>query len=372
MLGKMECSTPTVRQLLGMSSGIIDLASCPRSPWEAQQGYCLQTTSYQHPFNITDFRHLAYGDASAAFWFTVAGAYTAPLRFHPGSQFDYSNTNFILAAYIVEAVSGVPFADYVTSRILKPAQLEQTVFDPSFGLKGVRKGTLQGAGYTVQFGGSDTSQHGTGDGSSNAPTLLVQKSAKRALALSGEGSSAGGAGALQSSAGDMTRWYQTILTKPHLLNLTTAAVQRLLTPTTHIRENIWYGQGIFVMPHPDYPYNTSFMYHPGSFWGYRSLMALKMDRQEPSQSHILAVLANRAIEVVPPEGAGRACQVLDKALGVGLTVPCNDVQSFLLLEMLQLGLGLPAGAALLQNEDLQQIRPCHGSRVSDANLHQGW
>ena len=382
---------------------------CCRSPWEAENGHCLQTNHYQYPFDITDFRRLAEGDLPPAFWLFVAGVYDAPLRFEPSSEFDYSNTNFILAAYIVEVVSGMPFVEYINKRVLQPAQLDQTVYDPSFGFKGIKPGTLQGSGYTVKFAGPEqlsrrnssgsrqssqsNAQHAqsiqrsakqllslndkrfnaiaagaqselpaassTGMDDSAQPTLLVMKSAKRALALSGEGSTAGGAGAMQSSAGDLTKWYQTILNHPEALNLSAAAVERILAPTTHIRQNVWYGQGVFVMPAEGFPYNTSFLYHPGSFWGYRSLMAVQVDRQHVSQSHIIAVLGNRAIETEPPEGSGRACVVENESKELALTVPCADIQSFLLLQMLQLGLGSLADDSLLELEDLQQIKPCH-------------
>lgn len=303
----------------------------------------------------------ANGSCTKMLWFLQA-----PLRFKPGSGFEYSNTNFVLAAYIVEVVSGMPYGEYVTKHILKPAELEDTIYDTSFGFKGVQKGTLQGNGYAVKFVGSGDADHAGLGAGLNQPTELVQGSVKRALALSGEGSGAGGAGAMQSSAADLTKWYQTILTKPDVLNLSIAAVERILAPTTHVRQNTWYGQGIFVMPAEGYPYNTSFMYHPGSFWGYRSLMALKMDEQDASQSQILAVLANRAIETEPPEGSGQACQVRNQDLGIGLTVPCDDIQSFLLVEMLQLGLGLPGSDSLLQSTDLQQVVPCHWESVKGA------
>ena len=290
----------------------------------------------------------------------------APLRFKPGTQFEYSNTNFVLAAYLVEVISGMSYGEYVTKHILEPAELEDTIYDTSFGFKGVQKGTLQGNGYAVKFIGSRDPDHAGLGESGNQPTELVQGSVKRALALSGEGSGAGGAGAMQSSAADLTKWYQTILTKPHVLNLSSAAVERILAPTTHIRKNTWYGQGVFVMPAAGYPYNVSFMYHPGSFWGYRSLMALKMDQQDASQSQILAVLANRAIETEPPEGSGQACQVRNEDLGIGLNVPCADIQSFLLVEMLQLALGLPGTDSLLESIDLQQVMPCHWGSVNRA------
>jgi D-alanyl-D-alanine carboxypeptidase len=43
-----------------------------------------------------------------------------PLDFEPGTRWQYSNTGFVLAAMIVEKVSGIPFFEFVETRILKP------------------------------------------------------------------------------------------------------------------------------------------------------------------------------------------------------------------------------------------------------------
>jgi D-alanyl-D-alanine carboxypeptidase len=43
-----------------------------------------------------------------------------PLDFEPGTQWQYSNTNFVLAALIVEKASGMGYFDFLRSRILKP------------------------------------------------------------------------------------------------------------------------------------------------------------------------------------------------------------------------------------------------------------
>jgi CubicO group peptidase (beta-lactamase class C family) len=42
------------------------------------------------------------------------------LNFAPGAEYGYSNTNYLLAARVVERVSGARFADFVASRILVP------------------------------------------------------------------------------------------------------------------------------------------------------------------------------------------------------------------------------------------------------------
>lgn len=47
-----------------------------------------------------------------------------PLDFDPGTQWQYSNTNFELAALIVQKVSGMPFAEFLRTRVLEPADLQ--------------------------------------------------------------------------------------------------------------------------------------------------------------------------------------------------------------------------------------------------------
>ncbi len=47
-----------------------------------------------------------------------------PLDFDPGTQWQYSNTNFELAALIVQKASGMPFAHFLRTRVLEPAHLE--------------------------------------------------------------------------------------------------------------------------------------------------------------------------------------------------------------------------------------------------------
>ena len=49
------------------------------------------------------------------------------LDFDPGTQWQYSNTNFVLAALIVQKVSGEPFAKFLRDNVLKPAHLEDVL-----------------------------------------------------------------------------------------------------------------------------------------------------------------------------------------------------------------------------------------------------
>ncbi len=50
-----------------------------------------------------------------------------PLDFDPGTQWQYSNTNFVLAALIVEKASGMPYWRFLETRILKPAGLKEAI-----------------------------------------------------------------------------------------------------------------------------------------------------------------------------------------------------------------------------------------------------
>jgi D-alanyl-D-alanine carboxypeptidase len=52
---------------------------------------------------------------------------TKPLDFEPGSQYQYSNTNFNIAGLIVEKVSGEPFWSFLSRRVLKPLGMTQTI-----------------------------------------------------------------------------------------------------------------------------------------------------------------------------------------------------------------------------------------------------
>jgi D-alanyl-D-alanine carboxypeptidase len=47
-----------------------------------------------------------------------------PLDFEPGTQWQYSNTNFVLAGRIVEVVTGHPIFDFITTRIFRPLNMK--------------------------------------------------------------------------------------------------------------------------------------------------------------------------------------------------------------------------------------------------------
>ncbi len=50
-----------------------------------------------------------------------------PLDFEPGTKWQYSNTNFVLAALIVQKVSGIPFWQFLSTRVLHPLALKDVL-----------------------------------------------------------------------------------------------------------------------------------------------------------------------------------------------------------------------------------------------------
>jgi D-alanyl-D-alanine carboxypeptidase len=50
-----------------------------------------------------------------------------PLDFEPGTKWQYSNTNFVIAAQIVEKITNKPFFDFLENNILKPLGLSSAV-----------------------------------------------------------------------------------------------------------------------------------------------------------------------------------------------------------------------------------------------------
>lgn len=53
----------------------------------------------------------------------IRTAYSAPLRFAPGTKWEYSNLGYTVAAEIIARVTGGPWAEFMTERVFRPAGL---------------------------------------------------------------------------------------------------------------------------------------------------------------------------------------------------------------------------------------------------------
>jgi D-alanyl-D-alanine carboxypeptidase len=56
----------------------------------------------------------------------VALATSHPLNFPPGTEFSYSNTNYIVVGLLIEKITGAPYERAVQDRILRPLHLSET------------------------------------------------------------------------------------------------------------------------------------------------------------------------------------------------------------------------------------------------------
>lgn len=96
----------TVRQLIGQRSGIADYLEIP-----ATEAYV--TTDFNRAFTPAEILDSIVSDVP---------------DFAPGTDFAYSTSNYVLAAYIVEAVTGNPVQQELHSRIWDPLGMTHTYF----------------------------------------------------------------------------------------------------------------------------------------------------------------------------------------------------------------------------------------------------
>ena len=99
----------TVRELLDHTSGLYDYTN------DLLTGDTV--TGYQ------GFRYKTYTPQSL-----VADSVKHGLQFRPGSEYSYSNTNFVVLGMLVEHVTKLPYATVLQQRILKPLHLTHTYF----------------------------------------------------------------------------------------------------------------------------------------------------------------------------------------------------------------------------------------------------
>lgn len=94
----------TARQLLNHTSGL------PNYTFFLADGLLPYVHSYKSPRELLDL------------------GLSQPATFAPGAQFEYSNTNYLVAGLIIEAVTDRPVAEQITARLIEPLGLEHTYF----------------------------------------------------------------------------------------------------------------------------------------------------------------------------------------------------------------------------------------------------
>lgn len=125
--GAVRAEPPiTVRMLLDHTSGVFD---------QVNDGRAADVDQLPDPGMRAEAKSLVrrYADGEAVIVpdrIVAALAETHDRYFHPGSGYHYSNTNYQLAAMVLEAVTGISLADLLDVRIAVPLGLEHTTLTP--------------------------------------------------------------------------------------------------------------------------------------------------------------------------------------------------------------------------------------------------
>lgn len=105
----------TIKHLLSMRSGIRDHVN----PDYAYTGHEIPFEEY----TVTKTATASENKQIITDWL-----FTQHLKFSPGNNFSYSNSNFLLLSMIVEQVSGMSYSDFVKQNIFEPLKMTNTGF----------------------------------------------------------------------------------------------------------------------------------------------------------------------------------------------------------------------------------------------------
>ncbi len=208
--------TITLRHLLSHTAGLVDYLN-DRKPWRSA-------------FVRDPRRRWSHADV-------VRYIVHEPLLFEPGSDFHYSNSNYILVGLIIERVTGRPLGELVRERITGPLKLKHT-FNGAAGRQGRAHGYVRRHGRLI-----DTypwySHYGLADSGMN------------------------------STPADLARFIVSLFNSDLLLS--EAAVEQLLHPSKLGHPPSDYGLGIYVQRNP-WGLGRTWYAHDGIDPGYQADM----------------------------------------------------------------------------------------------------
>ncbi|MFI6013300.1 serine hydrolase domain-containing protein [Streptomyces sp. NPDC051243] len=170
-------------------------------------------------------------------------------NFAPGTKWSYTNTGYILAGMIIKKATGNNWQQEVTRRILRPLHLRHTLAP------------------TTTTGIPGSRLHGYSDFDGSGATIDVTDV---------NPSFAGAAGAMTSTAADLTRFYQALL-GGRLLRAAQMAAMKTTVRTLEL-DFVWpgasYGLGLMRIP---LSCGGSYYSHPGDFPGYTTRNGISAD-----------------------------------------------------------------------------------------------
>ena len=162
---------------------------------------------------------------------------TFPLKFIPGTQYDYSNSNYLLLGMIAAMVSGEPLRAFLQQRIFGPVGMTQT-----------NQGFPAPPISDIALGYAD---YGIGPQRTYQPNLAW-------LA---------GPGGLTSTVGDLDKWDRAVM---HPGIFTQASLTQMFSPSPFPQSYGTYADGWFISTLGGH----SYIWHDGDITGYQTMNAI--------------------------------------------------------------------------------------------------
>ncbi|MEO6828123.1 MAG: serine hydrolase domain-containing protein, partial [Microbacteriaceae bacterium] len=211
----------TLRQLITMTSGLPNYSDNPH--WGAD--FLSDTAAAWTPDRLLE------------------DAWGMPTSFPPGSNMEYSNTNFVLLGLVVKRVTGQSVGDAIQTRILNPLRLTATTYPTDSAIPSPH---LDGYSLPLTvYSGADPSN-------------------KWVNATNWNPSSAGAAGAMISRVDDLLNWGRVLATGRGILP-EPAQVQRLKSfATSTLGTGEFYGEALMC--------KDGWIGHNGNIPGYNSMV----------------------------------------------------------------------------------------------------
>lgn len=191
----------------------------------------------------------------------VALTWTEPLRFDPGSEFDYDDAGYVLLGWLAERVTGRPYEELLRELVLDPAGLHDTGYEDDR-----PPGTGRAHGYTRSLAGV-------------APARIIDPTLPHS------------AGMLYSTVGDLGRWAEALSRfEPGRPFERPGTLERMLTP--HLGG---FGYGMTVETRPiGREDSVRVVRHRGGISGFRSAL-----RVFPEHGRAIVLLDNTSSDLGP-------------------------------------------------------------------------
>lgn len=173
-----------------------------------------------------------------------------PLDFETGTEFEYSNSNYIVLGYIIEQISKMNYKEYIQENILKPLSLNNTGFISN------KEEIINKA---IGYYSIDDSEY------------------EYEKAIDTEGSLIASAGEMYSTVEDLYKW-ENALYAGKIINK--KSLKDMFTPNLND-----YGYGWFV---DESTKGNKSIYHGGNLSGYTSYVKRNIDKK-----YLIIVLSNR-------------------------------------------------------------------------------